>query len=268
MVTPFLPLNGICKAEANLLLFSFKINFCSCSPKYTFYSCKFVAFYFIVIHDDPVWIAGGTFALYSLLCRHVGIGILPSKHVGLNTTKDVQKSTLLARFFQTSLVARRLLLFVAMLGTCMLIGDGILTPAISGFVTVFFRFYHLFKSLIPFLWLWNVLIWFCLICFQYCQLWMDLEHLFLQLANVSFGVRTVLLWSWYFAASIYGNCQTYWTWLIWRFCCFKKSRSGSFSLWTVEFIKVWYLRWNERFLSNFFSTFCYINKMMLTKPLI
>ncbi|RDX72614.1 putative potassium transporter 17, partial [Mucuna pruriens] len=74
---------------------------------------------------------GGTFALYSLLCRHVKIGILPSKHVGLNTTKDVQKSTLLARFFQTSVVARRLLLFVAMLGTCMLIGDGILTPAIS-----------------------------------------------------------------------------------------------------------------------------------------
>ncbi|KAL3003063.1 hypothetical protein AAZX31_08G089500 [Glycine max] len=74
---------------------------------------------------------GGTFALYSLLCRHVNIGILPSKHVGLNTTKDVQKSTSLARFFQTSVVARRLLLFVAMLGTCMLIGDGILTPAIS-----------------------------------------------------------------------------------------------------------------------------------------
>ncbi|XP_047155907.1 probable potassium transporter 17 isoform X2 [Vigna umbellata] len=74
---------------------------------------------------------GGTFALYSLLCRHVNIGILPPKHVGLNTTKDVQKRTLLAKFFQTSLVARRLLLFVAMLGTCMLIGDGILTPAIS-----------------------------------------------------------------------------------------------------------------------------------------
>ncbi|WVZ26385.1 hypothetical protein V8G54_004929 [Vigna mungo] len=63
--------------------------------------------------------------------KHVNIGILPPKHVGLNTTKDVQKRTLLAKFFQTSLVARRLLLFVAMLGTCMLIGDGILTPAIS-----------------------------------------------------------------------------------------------------------------------------------------
>lgn len=95
-----------------------------------------------LIHNDTESdsIAGGTFALYSLLCRHVNIGILPSKHVGLNTTKDVQKSTSLARFFQTSVVARRLLLFVAMLGTCMLIGDGILTPAISGLVTGFFFF--------------------------------------------------------------------------------------------------------------------------------
>ncbi|XP_017970985.1 PREDICTED: probable potassium transporter 17 isoform X3 [Theobroma cacao] len=37
----------------------------------------------------------------------------------------------LGKVFETSIVARRLLLFIAMLGTCMLIGDGILTPAIS-----------------------------------------------------------------------------------------------------------------------------------------
>ncbi|KAK7359535.1 hypothetical protein VNO77_01496 [Canavalia gladiata] len=74
---------------------------------------------------------GGTFALYSLLCRHFNIGMLPSKHVALDPTKDIQKRTWLAKFFEASLVARRLLLFIAMLGTCMLIGDGILTPAIS-----------------------------------------------------------------------------------------------------------------------------------------
>jgi len=72
--------------------------------------------------------------------------------VDLNKTKDAQKTTWLARFFQTSVVARRLLLFVAMLGTCMLIGDGILTPAISGLVTVvFFRFYHVSERLDSFL---------------------------------------------------------------------------------------------------------------------
>ncbi|KAK6921544.1 Potassium transporter [Dillenia turbinata] len=81
---------------------------------------------------------GGTFALYSLLCRNINIGILPTKH---NNSKLSSSSTLLyegakkqsklARFFESSMVARRVLLFVAMLGMCMLIGDGILTPAIS-----------------------------------------------------------------------------------------------------------------------------------------
>lgn len=78
-------------------------------------------------------ILGGTFALYSLLCRHFNIGILPSKQVGLNSnTRATETHTWLAKLFEKSLVARRLLLFIAMLGTCMLIGDGILTPAISG----------------------------------------------------------------------------------------------------------------------------------------
>lgn len=140
-------------------------------PNTHFYSCEFDTFYFMTIHNDTesVSIAGGTFALYSLLCRHVNIGILPSKHVSLNSTKDVQKSTLLAKFFQTSLVARRLLLFVAMLGTCMLIGDGILTPAISGLVTEFFLFCYSVsfqKSLMSFLLLWNVFIQLCWIWFS------------------------------------------------------------------------------------------------------
>lgn len=74
---------------------------------------------------------GGTFALYSLLCRHFNIGILPSKQTGLNFDRTTETNTWLAKLFEKSLVARRLLLFIAMLGTCMLIGDGILTPAIS-----------------------------------------------------------------------------------------------------------------------------------------
>lgn len=74
---------------------------------------------------------GGTFALYSLLCRHFNIGILPSKQTGLNFDRTTETHTWLAKLFEKSIVARRLLLFIAMLGTCMLIGDGILTPAIS-----------------------------------------------------------------------------------------------------------------------------------------
>ncbi|KAI7993274.1 putative potassium transporter 17 [Camellia lanceoleosa] len=72
---------------------------------------------------------GGTFALYSLLCKNLDIGILSSKRVALNSSSE--KRSRLGIFFEKSVVARRVLLFIAMLGMCMLIGDGILTPAIS-----------------------------------------------------------------------------------------------------------------------------------------
>ncbi|KAI7994679.1 putative potassium transporter 17 [Camellia lanceoleosa] len=72
---------------------------------------------------------GGTFALYSLLCRNLDIGILSSKHVALNSSSEMRSR--LGIFFEKSVVARRVLLFIAMLGMCMLIGDGVLTPAIS-----------------------------------------------------------------------------------------------------------------------------------------
>ncbi|KAH7570796.1 hypothetical protein JRO89_XS05G0191800 [Xanthoceras sorbifolium] len=83
---------------------------------------------------------GGTFALYSLLCRNMKIGFLSPKNIAsnLNTSRSslqeipvpANKSRL-GKFFEKSIVARRILLFIAMLGMCMLIGDGILTPAIS-----------------------------------------------------------------------------------------------------------------------------------------
>ncbi|CAN6549999.1 unnamed protein product [Malus baccata var. baccata] len=81
---------------------------------------------------------GGTFALYSLLCRHLNIGILNSKPASSNSSLSrsilddgIENRSRLAKFFKKSVVARRMLLFIAMLGTCMVIGDGILTPAIS-----------------------------------------------------------------------------------------------------------------------------------------
>ncbi|KAK6242426.1 hypothetical protein SCA6_007815 [Theobroma cacao] len=68
----------------------------------------------------------------------MNIGILSSKHSYLNSSRSrsvlhegTKGKSRLGKVFETSIVARRLLLFIAMLGTCMLIGDGILTPAIS-----------------------------------------------------------------------------------------------------------------------------------------
>ncbi|KAL6858801.1 hypothetical protein ACP4OV_017803 [Aristida adscensionis] len=81
---------------------------------------------------------GGTFAMYSLLCQHANIGILPSKKIYTEEEDMVParpvvtgRPSRLRRFIERSIVARRLLLLTAILGMCMLIGDGILTPAIS-----------------------------------------------------------------------------------------------------------------------------------------
>jgi KUP system potassium uptake protein len=77
--------------------------------------------------------------MYSLLCRHADIGILPSKKVYLeeepllrNQSAAARRPSWLGKFFERSITARRALLFMSILGMCMLIGDGILTPAISG----------------------------------------------------------------------------------------------------------------------------------------
>ncbi|KAL6970085.1 Potassium transporter [Sarracenia purpurea var. burkii] len=81
---------------------------------------------------------GGTFALYSLLCRNMDIGNLSSKRIvsnsGIshaNVYESSEKQSSLGKFFERNVIAKRLLLFIAILGMCMLIGDGILTPAIS-----------------------------------------------------------------------------------------------------------------------------------------
>ncbi|CAO2831120.1 unnamed protein product [Amaranthus hypochondriacus] len=80
---------------------------------------------------------GGTFALYSLLCRHMKIGIISTRDAdssGVSNTdiyEGRRKQSGLGQIFVKSVVARRILLFISILGMCMLIGDGILTPAIS-----------------------------------------------------------------------------------------------------------------------------------------
>jgi KUP system potassium uptake protein len=79
----------------------------------------------------------------------MNIGILSSKQVQTNSSLShsvlhgsTENKSRLGIFFERSIVARRVLLFIAMLGTCMLIGDGILTPAISGFSSFLFLFLH------------------------------------------------------------------------------------------------------------------------------
>ncbi|KAB2088261.1 hypothetical protein ES319_A04G163800v1 [Gossypium barbadense] len=92
---------------------------------------------------------GGTFALYSLLCRHARVNSLPNcqladeelseykKDGGVNGLSP--KSNLGSRLkssLEKHRVLQRFLLVLALIGTCMVIGDGILTPALSVFSAV------------------------------------------------------------------------------------------------------------------------------------
>jgi hypothetical protein len=96
--------------------------------------------------------AGGTFSLYSLLCRHAKVGHLPNKQAideELSTYKLEQprtshRSHVVERFFEKHQHLRSVLLVIVLLGTCMVICDGVLTPAISGkplrIISIFVRF--------------------------------------------------------------------------------------------------------------------------------
>eukprot|EP00249_Psilotum_nudum_P015327 c25265_g1_i2 orf=623-2938(-) len=82
---------------------------------------------------------GGTFALYSLLCRHANLSLLPNQQMidaELSTYKleendQRQRAKSAKCFIEGHKSVCRVLLIAVLLGTCMVIGDGVLTPAIS-----------------------------------------------------------------------------------------------------------------------------------------
>ncbi|XP_038698642.1 probable potassium transporter 13 [Tripterygium wilfordii] len=83
---------------------------------------------------------GGTFALYSLLCRRAKLGLLTASCVPDDdscaqdpgpSVEDTRTSSLLKEFFDKHQSSRILLLLAVLLGTSMVIGDGILTPSMS-----------------------------------------------------------------------------------------------------------------------------------------
>ncbi|XP_064996894.1 potassium transporter 6-like isoform X1 [Musa acuminata AAA Group] len=100
---------------------------------------------------------GGTFALYSLLVRHARVGFIPNgqvadeellaynkkdDHLGLLNgdpsapTGGAMTAPWMRKLLEKHQISQRVLLVLALLGTCMVIGDGVLTPAISVFSAV------------------------------------------------------------------------------------------------------------------------------------
>ncbi|GAV81103.1 K_trans domain-containing protein [Cephalotus follicularis] len=96
--------------------------------KYVFVVCK--------ANDNG---QGGTLALYSLLCRHANVNTIPNKHRTDEELTTYSRSTFheksfaakTKRWLERRASRKNALLILVLIGTCMMIGDGILTPAIS-----------------------------------------------------------------------------------------------------------------------------------------
>jgi hypothetical protein len=84
---------------------------------------------------------GGKFALYSLICRNAKVGLIPSQQAEDQDVSNFQLELPCSRHWMASCVKSKLegslfakffLLLATMLGTAMVIGDGVLTPSMSG----------------------------------------------------------------------------------------------------------------------------------------
>ncbi|XP_061371397.1 putative potassium transporter 12 [Gastrolobium bilobum] len=83
---------------------------------------------------------GGTFALYSLICRYANVNLLPNRQQADEQissfklklpTPELERALKIKEILETKNTLKNLLLVLVLLGTSLIIGDGILTPAIS-----------------------------------------------------------------------------------------------------------------------------------------
>ncbi|WOK94742.1 putative potassium transporter 11 isoform X1 [Canna indica] len=82
---------------------------------------------------------GGTFALYSLLCRYAKVITIPNQHrtdkklttYSCHTYNESSFAAKIKNWLEASSFRKNALLILVLIGACMAIGDGILTPAIS-----------------------------------------------------------------------------------------------------------------------------------------
>ncbi|PIM97625.1 hypothetical protein CDL12_29904 [Handroanthus impetiginosus] len=102
-------------------------------------SLVLIKYVFIVLHANDHG-EGGTFALYSYICRHVNFKsklTIQNRRFGSDSDMTYHSGrmsslgTKTKKFLEGSCGAQNFLTFVVLLGTCMVIGDGALTPATS-----------------------------------------------------------------------------------------------------------------------------------------
>lgn len=127
------------------------------------------------MNSSEIGIAGGTFALYSLICRHAKVSLLPNRQVAdealstylLEHPPEKKKHSKVKLLLEKHRALHTALLILVLLGTCMVIGDGLLTPAISGtFSSSSFSFLMLLQDFDCFS--------FCFV--QFSQQFLDLSY--------------------------------------------------------------------------------------------
>ncbi|GLT66552.1 hypothetical protein SLA2020_389100 [Shorea laevis] len=106
---------------------------------YTLTLIPLVKYVFIVLQANDNG-EGGTFALYSLICRYAKVGLIPNQQAEDKEVSNFQLELRSNRLWMASRVKSKLesgqfakffLLLATMLGTAMVIGDGVLTPCMS-----------------------------------------------------------------------------------------------------------------------------------------
>lgn len=75
--------------------------------------------------------------MYSLLCRHAKVGLLPNEKsteelVHQETESEAKAKSRARRAIEKHKSSHYLMLLSALFGACTMIGDGVLTPSISG----------------------------------------------------------------------------------------------------------------------------------------
>ncbi|KAF5207601.1 Low affinity potassium transport system protein kup [Thalictrum thalictroides] len=106
---------------------------------YTIALIPFAKYVFIVLKANDNG-EGGTFALYSLICRYAKVNLLPNRQQADEyissfklklPTPELERALSIKETLERKSSLKTLLLLLVLMGTSMIIGDGILTPAMS-----------------------------------------------------------------------------------------------------------------------------------------
>ncbi|KAG2643191.1 hypothetical protein PVAP13_2KG316002 [Panicum virgatum] len=106
---------------------------------YTIALIPFAKYVFIVLKANDNG-EGGTFALYSLICRYAKVSLLPNQQrvdEDISSfrlrlpTPELERAMFVKDCLEKKPLFKNILLFLVLMGTSMVIGDGILTPSMS-----------------------------------------------------------------------------------------------------------------------------------------